>query len=227
MTQKQTKKFLAAFAVIMGVGVMGAGLTACSKATTGVTKGQSQYEIESDLPIGSKDAKVVVVEYASVMCPHCANFQNKVVPQIMKNLVETGKVRYVFREFPTAPVDLASAGHLIGRCVDPSKREAVINALMNQQQDIYVAAQSGGAKQALLTVAQSAGMNESQFDACMKDEKKLSLLADVMKYGEEHDKVTATPTVFVNGKAVTSPVGREYEYADVEKAVNAALGTAK
>ena len=204
------------------------GLTACSPNSSKMpVKGMSQYEIPSDLAVGSKDAKVVIVEYASVMCPHCANFQNNIVPKIMQNLVEPGKVRYVFREFPTPPVDLASAGHLLGRCVDPSKREAMINALMAQQQDIYVSAQAGGAKQALLKVAQSAGMNETQFDNCMKDEAKLKTLADVMKYGEEHDKVDATPTVFVNGVRVTPPVGREYEYGDIEKAVSAALAKAK
>lgn len=204
------------------------GLTACTKDNSKtVGKGTSEYEIATDIPIGSKDAKVVVVEYASIMCPHCATFQNNIVPQIMKNLVDTGKVRYVFREFPTAPVDLASAGHLLGRCVDPNKREAIINALMAQQQDIYVSAQAGGAKQALLKVAQSAGMNETQFDNCMKDEAKLKILADVMKYGTDHDKVDATPSVFVNGVRVNPPVGREYEYADVEKAVNAALAKTK
>lgn len=195
------------------------GIAACNK-TGGAA---SSYELATDIPVGSKDAKVVMVEYASITCPHCARFEKDVMPTILKNYVETGKVRYVFREFPTPPIELASAGHLLGRCVAPDKRQALIETLMAQQVEIYTQAQAGNALQPFMTIAASVGMNEDAFKACMQDKDKLQILVDVQDYGQNHDKVTGTPSVFVNGKLVTGPVGREFNVQDISAALDAEL----
>lgn len=223
----QTNNKIKIIATALLTMVAASGLSGCGKDTT-KTAGLSKYEIATDLPEGSKDAKVVMVEYASVTCPHCARFGKNVMPEVRKNYIQTGKVRYVFREFPTAPVELASAGHLLGRCVDPSKRQAIIDTLMDQQENIYQQAQGpAGAKQAFVDIAKSAGMSEAQFDDCMKDSAKLKMLADIRQYALDHDKVTGTPTVFINGKEVQSPVGREYNFDDIKNAVEAELAKTK
>lgn len=205
-------------------GLMSFGFVAsCNKSG-----GNSQFEKPYDIPVGSKDAKVVLVEYASVMCPHCATFQREVLPTIMEKYVKTGKVRYVFREFPTAPVNLAMAGHLMARCVGPSKREAMVDTLMAQQKEIFQAAQAtGGVKQAFVNIAASAGMSEADFEKCMENKEQLKILADIHKQGADIDKIDGTPSFFVNGNKVEGPVGREYNAEDISKALDAALEKAK
>ncbi len=200
------------------------GLNGCNKTNKNSAKGLSEYEIAADIPIGSKDAKVVLVEYASIACPHCATFQKDIVPTIMEKYVKTNKIRYVFREYPTGNVQLASAGHLLLRCNAPEKREALLNTLFEQQMEIFNAAQSAaGPKQALLNIAKSAGMSEADFDKCMENSELLQTLVDLRNYGNETDKISGTPTVFVNGKLVEQPVGSEYKVEDITKALDAAL----
>ncbi len=226
MMLKFSKRSLAGFAIaISALSLL--SISACSKQAGGAKKGATEFELASDIPLGSKDAKVVFVEYASVMCPHCADFQANVVPSLIEKYVNTGKVRYVFREYPTAPVELASAGHLLGRCVSPDKREAMINSLMAGQRDIIVAAQSGGVKQAFLTIAASAGMNEADFDKCMQDSEKLQTLVDIRNYANDVDKVEGTPTVIINGKVYTPPPGKQYEFAEIAKVIDAELAAKK
>lgn len=226
MKLKFSKRDLTKIAITMGALSLLA-ISSCNKQAGGVKKGATEFEISSDIPMGSKDAKVVFVEYASVMCPHCADFQANVVPPLVEKYVKTGKVRYVFREYPTAPVELASAGHLLGRCVSSDKREAIINTLMASQREIITAAQSGGVKQAFLTIAASAGMNEADFDKCMQDSEKLQTLVDIRNYANDVDKVEGTPTIIINGKVYTPPPGKQYEFAEIAKVIDAELATKK
>jgi protein-disulfide isomerase len=204
-------------------------LSACSPSAGGKSGGApgSALETASDFPMGSKDAKVVMIEYASITCPHCANFHTNVLPTIKEKYITPGKVRYVFREFPTMPVELATAGHLLARCAGGEKRDQVIDALMRGQQDIVTQAQGpSGAKQALLNVAVSVGMNEAQFDACMANQDLLKVLVDVQEGGVKAG-VQGTPAIFINGESFEAPGGREMTADDVSKALDAALAKAK
>jgi protein-disulfide isomerase len=210
--------------------VLGAVLlaSACGPtANNGSGKAASKFETVTDFPVGSKEAKVVMVEYASITCPHCANFHMTVLPTIKEKYITPGKVRYVFREFPTPPTELAMAGHLVARCAGGDKRDQVIDTLMRQQGDLVTQAQGPtGAKQAFLNIALSVGMNESQFDACMKNEEQLKTLVDVRDGGIEAG-VTGTPTIFINGEKFEGPAGREATPEDISKALDAALAKAK
>jgi len=219
LSKLKTPKLLA-ICVLGAASVAALSVTSCAKGGAA-----SSYEIPSDIAQGSADAKVVMVEYASVTCPHCADFGKDVMPGIKTKYIDTGKIRYVFREFPTPPIEIASAGHLLARCVAPNKREAVLNTLMTQQREIVTQAQGpNGAKQALLNIAASVGMSEGDFDKCMQDEAKLQTLVDVRNYAIEKDNISGTPTIFVNGKVVPQPVGRShYIVEDVSKLIDEAL----
>jgi protein-disulfide isomerase len=206
------------------------GLSACQQggkgAATGGGGGLSKFEAATDIPMGSKDAKVVLVEYASITCPHCASFHNDVLPAIKAKYIDPGKVRYVFREFPTPPVELAMAGHLIARCAGNDKRDTIIGTLMRQQQDMVTQAQGPtGSRQFFLTIAASAGMSESAFEACLKNEALLKTLADVREAGIEAG-VQGTPTLFINGEKFEGPAGREMGPEDLNKALDVALAKA-
>ena len=211
-------------AAFIAFGVISAlSIVSCNK-NTAASGGNSKYELATDITSGSKDAKVVMVEYASITCPHCAAFQKDVMPEIKTKYIDTGKVRFAFREFPTPPIEIAMAGHLLARCVSPDKHEAVINALMNTQMEIVTQAQGPtGAKQAFLNVAKSVGMGEGEFDKCMEDKDRLKILADVMEHGQNVDKISGTPTIIINGKTVPQPIGTEYTAKLIGDAIDAEL----
>lgn len=221
---RPSRRLAFTLASILALGGL-SGLAACKSGGAGAPA--SVHETASDMPVGSPDAKVVLVEYASITCPHCANFHNNVLPELKTKYIDTGKVRYVFREFPTPPIELASAGHLLARCAGADKREGVVNALMRQQMEIYGQSQGpGGAKPALLAIAASAGMSEAQFDACMGNREILETLVKVRDDGVKAG-VTGTPSFFINGDRFEPPVGREVSAADLSAALDAALAKAK
>jgi protein-disulfide isomerase len=205
-----------------------AALTACNNngPTGGSAGALSKYETATDISQGSKDAKVVIVEYASVTCGHCANFHNNVLPVIKEKYITPGKVRMVYREFPTPPVELAMAGHAIARCAGGEKRDLVISTIMRQQQEMVAQAQGPtGAEQYFKTLAASVGMNETQFKACLSNEEVLKTLVDVREGGVKAG-ITGTPTLFINGEKFTAPTGREIEAKDIIPALDAALAKA-
>jgi protein-disulfide isomerase len=223
-----TRRLTTALAMIALMG--GVTAVASCKPNGGAAGGGgsalSKYEAATDIPMGSKDAKVVMVEYASVTCGHCANLNNNVLPEIKEKYVKTGKVRYVYREFPTPPVELAMAGHLIARCAGGEKRDLIIDTIMRQQQELFTQAQGPtGSEQFFKTLAASVGMSDSQFSECLKNESLLKTLADVREGGIAAG-VTGTPTIFINGEKLEGPAGREMEASDLVKALDAALAKA-
>jgi protein-disulfide isomerase len=202
-------------------------LTACKPSGGGAsgTGALSKYELATDIAQGSKDAKVVVVEYASVTCGHCANFHNNVMPTIKEKYVATGKVRFVYREFPTSPTELAMAGHALARC-SGAKRDDVIATIMRQQMDMFAQAQGPiGATQYFTTLGASVGMNEAAVKACFSDETVLKTLSDVKDSGDKAG-VNGTPTFFINGELFKAPGGREIEVKDFTPALDTAIAKA-
>jgi protein-disulfide isomerase len=181
--------------------ITGAALAAM--ATLSACGGGGGYqEAEGDMGLGAaKGAKVTVVEYASVTCSHCAAWQEEVWPQFKARYVDTNKIRYVFREFPTPPVPVAAAGFLVARCAGPDKYFDVIHAIMASQAEIF-----GGTppRTTLLRIAQGAGLTEAQFTACVTDEKATAALDKRVQAGIDAG-VDGTPSFFVNGEKVADP----------------------
>src|SRR5260370_34178229 len=94
-------------AMLIGLGL--AGLAACNRPAPGAA-------VEGDMSLGSPNAKVTVIEYASLGCPICAKWNNEVFPDFKAKYVDTGKVHYVLREFLTGDAPIAAAGFLLARC---------------------------------------------------------------------------------------------------------------
>ena len=144
--------------------------------------------------IGKPDAKVTIVEYASMTCPHCAHFAATTFPDLKKKYIDTGKARYILREFPFDP--RAEAGFMLARC-SGDNYFAMVDVLFKQQ------AQWAGvenAKDALLQIAKLAGFTQESFEACLTDQKLLDDVRSVQKRGASEFKVDSTPTFFINGK---------------------------
>ncbi|HEY9234547.1 MULTISPECIES: DsbA family protein [Phenylobacterium] len=183
-------------------------------ALAGCSKGGGSGAVDSaDMTLGDPNAKVKMVEYASVTCSHCARFNQEVFPEFRKQYIDTGKVHYTFKEFLTPPNEVAAAGFLVARCAGKDKYFSVIDAIFNAQQEMFT---TGDMRGVLLRTAQSAGMTEQQFNACITDEAALKALNARVERAIKVDNITATPTFFINGKKVKEG---EMTMADLQAAV--------
>jgi protein-disulfide isomerase len=152
-----------------------------------------------DMSLGNSKAKVQVVEYASLTCPHCAHFNEEVFPAFKKKYIDTGRVRYTMKEYVTAPAQVAVAGWLIARCAGPTKYFAVVDGIFRSQPRWT----QGNIKPVLLEVAQKqGGLSEAQVNACLADQSALDALRARVEKAVEVDKVQQTPSFFVNGQPV-------------------------
>ena len=147
-----------------------------------------------DKSMGKEDAPVTIVEYASMTCPHCAHFNDTTFPDLKKKYIDTGKVRYILREFPFDP--RAEAGFMLARCAGDNYF-AMVDVLFRQQMQW---AAGDNTKDALLQIARLAGFTQESFNACLTDQKLLDQVRAVQKRGADEFKVDSTPTFFINGK---------------------------
>lgn len=149
-----------------------------------------------DIVLGSANAPVTMIEYASLSCGHCAAFHKEMYPAIKAEYIDTGKVRFVFREFP---LDIkAAAGSMIARCLgkgDPNKYHEAVSTLFSAQ-DEWVP-QDTSAR--LRRIAERSGMDEGAFYACIGNQATVDALQLGMQHASEKLKVDSTPTFFVNG----------------------------
>ena len=189
-------------------------LTACNKG--GATAASSD-----DMTLGNPDAKVTVVEYASASCSHCAKWNEEVFPAFKAKYVDTGRVHYVFREFLTPPIELASAAFLMARCAGKDKYFNVVDAVFRAQPVMY---QTGDYRGELLRIANSAGLSEAEFTQCIRDDEALKALNDRVEKAVKDDKITGTPTFVVNGKKVGDG---EMSMEQLDKAIAEAEAAAK
>lgn len=146
-----------------------------------------------DIVLGKADAPVTIVEYASMTCPHCANFHENTLPAIKSKYIDTGKARLIVREFPFDP--RAEAGFMLARC-SKDNYYAMVDVLFKQQRN-WASVQN--AKEALLQISRLAGFSQESFEACLTDQKLLDDVRAVQKRGAEEFKVDSTPTFFING----------------------------
>ena len=147
-----------------------------------------------DIYLGKADAPVTVYEYASVACVHCAAWDREVWPEFKRKYIDTGQVRYAMREILTAPVPVASAGFLLARCAGEERYYDVIHALFRAQEPMQ---QGENPRDVLVRVAQSAGMTEAQFNACVNDEEALEALNQRVERWSTQEKISATPTFVI------------------------------
>jgi protein-disulfide isomerase len=149
-----------------------------------------------DMVLGSANAPVTIVEYASMSCPHCAAFHENVFPMLQSKYVDAGKVRFVFREFP---LDIkAAAASMLARCVasdDANKYFGTIERLFKQQDRLMEQT-----KDTLKLIGSQFGMDEQAVEACEKNQALLDKLTADQKFAYEVLKVDATPTFFINGE---------------------------
>ncbi len=175
--------------------LMGALLVACTDKGTADAHGKN--ERADDMAMGSVKAPVQIIEYASLTCPHCAEFHEKEFPKLKAKYIDTGKVRFIFRQYPTAPVPFAVGAEAVARCAGPDKYFGLLDVLFDRQ-SFWI--RSANPRQALLDIAATAGITKDQFDACVSDEENVKRIQDVSNYASQTYKITGTPSFIINGK---------------------------
>ena len=148
-----------------------------------------------DVALGAREAPVTIVEYASTTCMHCAGFYAATFPALKSKYIDTGKVRFILREFPLDP--LAAAGFMLARCAGDDKRNAIVDLLFAQQKNW---AFTDKPVEALAALLKQTGMSQKTFDACLQNDDLRDKVYKVHDRAAEKFGVTATPTFFINGK---------------------------
>ncbi len=149
-----------------------------------------------DMVMGDAKAPVTVIEYASMTCPHCAHFTETTFPELKKRYIDTGKVRFIFREFPLD--QLAAAAFMLARCAgetDSSKYFTMVDTMFRQQRVWAVEKPLPP----LLALAKQAGFTQSAFEACLQNQKLLDGIEAVRTRATDKFKVQSTPSFFING----------------------------
>jgi protein-disulfide isomerase len=169
-----------------------------------------------DMALGAADASVTITEFASMTCPHCAAFNETVFPKIKSEYIDTGKVRYIFREFP---LDIkAAAGSMLSRCIakdDAAKYFAVTDMLFRQQADWVMK----NTTETLTRIGKQAGLTQQAVETCLKDQALLDKIAADQKYASEVLKVDSTPTFFINGEKIKG----ETSFEEFDKKIKSLL----
>ncbi len=163
---------------------------------------------------GSADAKITVEEWFSFTCPHCARFAADVYPEVKAQLIDTGKIKYVFCEYPRDQLDLMAA--MLARALPPERYEPFMLSLLESQQR-WAYDRSVDPKEELAKEAALAGMPRDLFDKTLADDKlKTEILARQAVAEKKYD-INATPTFVINGKVHSG----EVNYDTFEKLVGA------
>lgn len=161
-------------------------------------------ERAGDFALGDPDAPLLLIEYASVACPHCGAWHNNVWPMVKEEYVDTGRLRFVSREMLTGSAPLALAGFMLARCTAGESYFDAIDLLFTQQSEIIQAAQSeGGALPVYLRIAAAVGLNEADFEACLSNEMVRTAVIAAHEQAVE-DGIPATPAFVINNILVTT-----------------------
>lgn len=200
--------FLSRFAAVAAVLV--AGLVAAPAAMA-----QETVEV-ADYSIGPADAKVEVIEYASFTCPHCANFHANVFKDIKKNYIDTGKIRFTYREVYFDRYGLWAA--MIARCGGEMKYFGIADRIFEKQSEWAASDNAGVVVENLKAIGRAAGLDDAAMDACLRDQANAEALVAHFEKNFQADGVEGTPTFFINGTRYSN-----MSYADMAAILDAEL----
>ena len=213
-----TRRAFTAALSLTGLGLL-AGLSPLRFITEAMAQSAADVAKPVSLPdmaLGPATATVTITEFASMTCPHCAAFTERVFPKIKSEYIDTGKIRFVFREFP---LDVkAAAGSMLARCIakdDANKYFAVVDLLFRQQEAWALK----NTTETLIRIGKQAGLSQQQVEDCLKDQALLDKIAADQKYANEVLKVNSTPTFFLNGEMMKG----EQSFEEFDKRIKSLL----
>lgn len=208
---KITRRTTLSFALAMG---LTCGLFGLVAPTPAVAKIATLEEATTELVMGNDDAPVEIIEYASLSCPACRHFHETVYPKLKTEYIDTGKVRFIYRDFPTNTPGLAAA--MIARCAGPDRHAGMVDMFFDTQP------QWGRAEnpmQALGMIARMGGIGPTEVDECLKNTALMNAIQEKARIANENEGVNATPTVFVAGEKAEHAL----EWEKLKEVIDAAL----
>jgi protein-disulfide isomerase len=196
LTRRHT--LMAGFA-FAGAGIIGARLVWPAQAQSTETDPADLAKAGpgGDVVLGSEKAPVTIIEYASTTCPHCAHFATTTFPELQKRYIDTGKVRYIYREFPLNQLD--AGAFMLARCAGKDKFLPIVETLYATQRVWMVE----NAIEPLRNIAKQFGFTEQTFNECLSNQKVLDELVEVRDHAAAKLGVNSTPTFFINGKRLS------------------------
>jgi len=190
------RKILLSVVVLAGLGLVGFGWAGARADDT------------TDHVLGKADAPITIIEYASLTCPHCAEFNKEVLPEVKAKYIETGKAKLIYRDFPLDQWALRAS--VLARCAPSDKYFGFVDVLF-QNQVTWATAKDPMA--ALEKIGMLGGVSSAQFSACMQDKKLQDAVLAQSLQGQKEFDVQGTPTIIVNGKKIENP----QSFADFDK----------
>lgn len=196
-------------------------MSACSPGDgSGTTPDVKVTPFLDDVVMGDPNAGVTIVEYASLTCTHCRDFWKQVLPGVKEAYIDTGKVRYIMRDFPTPPAEVAAAAAAIARCTGKDGYYAVVEDVYSNYHELMEAAQGPqGAGPVLVAIGGRHGLSPDQVKACANNSEAKAFLEKTVL--EAQDKVRATPTLFINDVLV-----EDHSLQGLSAAIEASLNPA-
>ena len=198
----------------------GAALIAMPLATA---RAQTVYGLFDDIPLeddimGDANAPVTLLEYASMTCPHCKSFHERILPEIKKNYIDTGKVKYIVRPFPFDGDRRGEAAFMLAKCAPNNSCYPMLDALFATQNNW---AGKGNPVPELLRISKLSGMTEADFKACLGNQELLTKMIQGRNLAVSKFNVRSTPTLFINDQKFSQPSTVE----NLSAALDGALGS--
>tara|TARA_R110000744_G_scaffold36034_3_gene83157 strand:- start:37437 stop:38186 length:750 start_codon:yes stop_codon:yes gene_type:complete len=192
-------------------------------STAALAEHAAQAERPGDHAIGSVDAPMLIVEYASYSCPHCAHFQTDVWPVIRSEFVETGEVRYIFRSMLTSPPQIAAIGMVLAACADEDRFFSATDLLFAEQSTIFETAQAQGDVGAVYNrIGAAVGLTPEALAACYAD-PAMTEMVNAAAVQANQDGISGTPSFIIGGKVIAmamSPDGPIYNWGEAPLLIN-------
>lgn len=198
------------------IALAAAATAAMTPALAQETTTEAAAPAVGDYSLGSPDAKVKMVEYASFTCPHCADFHDKVFTQLKKDYIDTGKVHFTLREVYFDRYGLWAA--LIARCGGEMRYFGIQDMLFAKQKEWAASESPQQVVENLKTIGRAAGLEDAAMDACLNDAPTAEALIKQFQTNFEADGVQGTPTLFINGTKHSN-----MSYADLKTILDAEL----
>lgn len=173
-----------------------------------------------DIVLGKADAPITIFEYASLTCPHCAEFDQDTFPQVKKNWIDPGKAKLVFRDYPLDQYALKAA--MVAHCAPPDRFFAFIDVLFREQANWAAAGSPEQVTEALSRIARLGGISEQKFNSCINDKALSDHILNERLVAQNQYGVDSTPTFFINGKKVVGALPYDQFSKDLSAAAAAA-----
>ena len=224
---RRTFYLVAVFAVALAIGYLlikpeptheavNFELPFAASAQSADDKNADTTQIE-EMVIGAPDAPLRVIEYASFTCPHCARFHENTYGDLKKKYIDTGKIKFVFREVYFDKYGIWAS--LIARCAGPKKFFALTNMLLSSQRIWARAGDDLAIVNELSKIARLAGMEEDQIQSCLRDGNKIKALVAWYKENATADGVRSTPSFMIDGQLYSN-----MDYNEFSKLLDEKLG---